>query len=83
MLEGDPKAGHTRAGYSIRLNGGITIIRTFVVRPNSVGTDDDHVLYAGAIRYLNSGDRLTVVITYQSLYESDVSSSCFGVFKIV
>lgn len=67
-----PRDGQRRTGFSIVLNRSIIVARTFYTRPNTTGTNDDKVMFAGAMRYLNEGDS-SRTIRFMKFYNHTVS----------
>ena len=81
VVEGDPRDGHMRAGFSLLHNETTEFAWAFFTRENLNGTHDDLVMYAGAMRHLNAEDSVAVRTRYTSYYEIKMPY-CFGLFFI-
>jgi hypothetical protein len=75
----DPRSGQTACGFYIYVNDSYYIqhVRT----PTITGRDD--VLYGGALKTLNKGDRLSVVSMHTCLFQMYPDRSHFGAFLLV
>lgn len=80
QLWADPRSSgdSRRTGFDIMVNGDTTVASAIAVKDNQ----EDHSMYAGVIRLLQRGDRLTVVISHTEYYEFQNANSYFGAFMV-
>jgi hypothetical protein len=79
----DPLSGQTWCGFYIHVNDSYAIQYVLVYLQPSTSTNRDDVRYAGALKTLNKGDRLSVVSIYTCYFEMYPYRSHFGAFLLV